>query len=62
MLLGNLAKYNSLIGMPFLKQQGAIIECRGLAIDFPMFEIRINCTPTRGGIRAAVVTTEDVMS
>jgi len=48
--------------MPFLKQQGAIIECGGLAIDFPKFGIRINCTPTSGHIRAAVVTTEDVMS
>jgi len=62
MLVGNLAKYDALIGMPFLKQQGAIIECGGLAIDFPMFGIRINCTPTSGHIRAAVVTTEDVMS
>jgi len=47
--------------MPFLKQQGAIIECGGLAIDFPKFGIRIKCTPTSGHIRAAVVTTEDVM-
>ena len=35
MLVGNLEKYDALIGMPFLKQQGAIIECGGLAIDFP---------------------------
>jgi len=48
--------------MPFLKQQGAIIECGRLAIDFPKFGIMINCTPTSGHIRAAVVTTEDVMS
>ena len=34
----------------------------GLAIDFPKFGIRINCTPTSGHIRAAVVTREDVMS
>ena len=27
MLVGNLAKYDALIGMPFLNQQGAIIEC-----------------------------------
>jgi len=60
MLVGNLAKYDGLIGMPFLKQQGAIIECGGLAIDFPKFGIRINCTPTSGHIRAAIVTTEDV--
>ena len=62
MLVGNLAKYDALIGMPFLKQQGAIIECGGLAIDFPKYGIRINCTPTSGNIRAAVVTTEDVMN
>ena len=62
MLVGNLAKYNALIEMPFLKQQGAIIESGGLAIDFPMYEIRINCTPTSGNIRAAVVTTEDVIN
>ena len=48
--------------MPFLKQQGAIIECGGLAIDFPKYGIRINCTPTTGYIRAVVVTTEDVMN
>jgi len=47
--------------MPFLKQQGAIIECGGLAIYFPKFGIRINRTPTSGNIRAAVVTTEDRM-
>ena len=62
MLVGNLAKYDALIGMPFLKQQGAIIECGGLAIDFPKFGIRINSTPTSGKIRAAVVTTEEVMN
>ena len=61
MLVGNLAKYDALIGMPFLKQQGAIIECGGLAINFPKQGIRINCTPTSGNIRAAVLTTEDVM-
>ena len=27
MLVGNLAKYDALIGMPFLKQQEAIIKC-----------------------------------
>jgi len=62
MLVGNLAKYDALIGMPFLKQQGALIECGGLAIGFPKLGIRINCTPTSGHIRAAVVTTENVIS
>jgi len=61
MLVENLVKYDALIGMPFLKQQGAIIECSGLAIDFPKFGIRINCTPTSGYIRAAVITTEDII-
>jgi len=59
-LVGNVTKYDALIGMPFLKQ-GAIIECGGLAIDFPKLGIRINCTPTSGHLRAAVITTEDVM-
>ena len=62
MLVGNLAKYDSLIGMPFLKQQGTIIECGELAIDFPKYGIRINCTPIRRNIRAAVISTEDVMN
>jgi len=61
MLVGNLAKYDALIEMPFLKQQGAIIECGGSGIDFPKFGIRMNFTPPSGHIRAAVVTTEDVM-
>jgi len=61
MLVGNLAKYNTRTEMPFLKQQGAIMEGGGLAIDFPKFGIRINCTPTSGHIRAAVVSTQDVM-
>jgi len=60
-LVGNLAKYIVLVGMPFRQQQGAIIECSWLAIDFPKFAIRIICKPTSGNIRAAVVTTEDVM-
>ena len=62
MLVGNLVKYDALIGMPFLKQEGAIVECGGLAIDFPKYGIRINCTPTTEYIRAVVVTTEDVMN
>ena len=62
MLVGKLAKYDAHIGMPFLKQQGAIIECGGLAIAFPKYGIRINCIPTSGNIRAVVVTTEGVMN
>jgi len=61
MLVGNRAKYNPLIGMPFLKKQGAIIECGGLAIDFPKFELRINRRPIIAHIRAGFVTTEHVM-
>ena len=44
-----------------LKQHGPNIEYGGLAIDFPKQGIRINCPPTRGNIRAEVLTTEDVM-
>ena len=62
MLVETLVKYYVLIGMPFLKQQGVIIECGGLAIDFPKYGIRVNCIPTSGNIRAVVVTTEDVMN
>ena len=62
MLVRNLAKYDAIIGMPFLKQQEAIIECGGLTIDFPKHGTRINCTPTSGQIRAALTTTEDIMS
>jgi len=62
MLVGNLARYDALTGMAFLKPQGAIIEWGGLAIDFPKFGIGINCTPTSGHIRTEVVTTENVMS
>ena len=61
MLVGNLAKYDTVIEMPFLKQQGAIIECRWLAIDLPKFCIRVNSTPTRENIRAGVITTEEVI-
>jgi len=60
-LVGNPARYDALIGVPFLNQQGAIIECGGLAIDFLKCGIMMNCTPTSGHIRAVVVTTEDVM-
>ena len=60
-LVGNLARYDALIEMLFLTQEGAIIECRGLAIDFPKLVIRINCTPTCGNIRPVIITTEDVM-
>src|SRR6195952_3331546 len=62
MLVGNLAKYDDLIGRAFLKEQEAIIECSGLTIDFTKHGTRINCTPTSGHIRAAVITTEDIMS
>jgi len=61
MLVQDLAKYDALIEMPFRKQQGPIIECGRLAIDFPKFGIRINCSPTSGSIRTAVITTEEVM-
>jgi len=57
MPVGNLVKYHALIGMSFLKEQEAIIECGGLAIDYPKFRISMNCTPTSRHIRTAVVTT-----
>jgi len=42
MLVGTLAKYDAFIGMLFLKQQGAMVKCCGLAIDFPNIRIKIN--------------------
>ena len=62
MLVGNLAKYDALIGMPFLKQHGVVIECGGLAIYVSKFRIRINCTPISGNVREPVVTTDKVMN
>jgi predicted aspartyl protease len=61
MLVGNLAKYDALIGMPFLNKHNAAINCGELAILFPKLKVKINCTPTSGVVRAAVVSTEEVM-
>jgi hypothetical protein len=61
MIVGSLAKYDALIGMPFLTQQGATIVCGNLTIDFPKHMVRVNCTPTSGLVRAAVVSTEQIM-
>jgi len=61
MLVGNQVKYDALREMPFLKQQEVIIEDASLAIDFPKYGIRINCTPTSGNIRVGVVTTKYVI-
>jgi len=61
MLVENLEKYDAVIGIQFLTQQGGIIECGGLAMDFPKFGIKINCTPTSVNIGAAVIITVDMM-
>ena len=61
-LVENLAKYSALIEMPFLKPQEAIIECGGREIDVRKHGLRINCRYTSGKIRAAGVTTEDLMN
>ena len=61
MIVGNLAKYDALIGMLFLSKNKAGIECGTLCIYFPEHKVRINCTPTSGYVRAAVVCTSDIM-
>jgi len=60
-VVGNLAKYDSLIGVTCLRQHGPIIECGRLAIHFPKLVMRIKCTLTSCHIRAGVITTQDVM-
>ena len=61
MIVGNLAKYDALIGMPFLNRHKATIECGTLCIYLPEHKVRINCTPTSGYVRAAVASTSDIM-
>ena len=54
MIIGNLAKYDALIGMPFLMQQEASIDCHKLTLEFPKHRVRVNCKPTSKYVRAAV--------
>jgi hypothetical protein len=61
MIVGSLAKYDALIGMLFLTQPGVTIACGKLTIDFPKHKVRANCTPTSKLMRAAVVSTEEIM-
>ena len=60
-IIGNLAKYDALIGMPFLMQQQALRDCHKLTLKFPKHRVRVNCTPTSEYVRAAVVSTEEIM-
>ena len=61
MLVGNLAKYDALIGMPFLSKHKASIEYGTLCIYFPEQKVRINCTPTSGYMRAVVASISDIV-
>jgi len=62
MIVGNLAKYDALIGMKFLSRNQATIECGNSTILFPKHKVKVNCTPTSGLVRAAAIaTTEEVM-
>ena len=61
MIVGNLAKYDAHIGMPFLNEHKAAIECGMLCIYFPEHTVRINCTPTSGFVCAAVASTSEIM-
>jgi hypothetical protein len=46
MLVGNLAKYDALIGMPFMARNGGIIRCDEASIEFPKSKIKVRCEPT----------------
>ena len=61
MIIGNLAKYDALIGMPFLMQQQESIDCQKLTLEFPKHRVRVNCTTTSEYVRAAVVSTEEII-
>jgi len=62
MIVGNLAKYDHLIGMEFLSRNQGTIECGKSTILFPKHQVKVNCTPTSGLLRAAAIaTTEEVM-
>jgi len=61
MIIGNLAKYNALIGMPFIMQQQGSIDCHKLSLEFPKHRVSVNCTPTSEYVRAAVVSTEEII-
>jgi len=62
MIIGNLAKYDALIRMPFLILQQASIDCHRLTLEFPIHRVRVNCTHTSDYVRAAVVSTEEITS
>jgi len=61
MIIENLAKYDALIGMPFLMQHQASIDCHKLTLEFPKHRVRVNCTPTSEYVRAAVESREEIM-
>jgi len=57
MIVGNLAKYDDLIGMEFLSRNQATIECGKSTILLPKHKVKVNCTPTSGLVRAAAIAT-----
>src|SRR5437868_10901896 len=57
MLVGNLAKYDTLIGMPFMARHGGIIRCDEASIEFPKDKIKVRCEPTSALIPVAVSET-----
>jgi len=61
MIFGNLAKYDALVGMPFLMQQQASIDCHKLTLEFPKYRVSINCTPTSDYVRAAVASRQEIV-
>src|SRR5437868_3823004 len=57
MLVENLAKYNALIGMPFMPRNNGIISCGKASIKFPNTKIIVGCEPASTLIPAAVSET-----
>src|SRR5207302_9880431 len=57
MMVGNLAKYDALIGMPFMARKGGIIRCDEASTEFPKGKIKIHGEPTSALIQPAVSET-----
>jgi len=61
MIIRKLANYDALIGMPLLIQQQASKDCHKLTFEFLKHRVRVNCIPTSEYVRAAVVSTMEIM-
>jgi len=61
MIIRKLEIYDTIIGMPFLMQQQASIDCHELSFQFPNPRVRVNCPPTGEYVRVVVVSTAKIM-